>query len=442
MKKRLLLSSIFAFSSLLSLLAQPVLLTEDFSTLTVGAALNGQNGWSTNSSTSGLGDCSGFGCNRMTVSNTALTATLPYSCASPNSLSFGGDLDSPGKLFSPAATTSFYVGMRVSISNFATVATRGDFIRLYGSSTFSTVARISAIASSGNRFGIQTNSNGGSISTDPLSKPLLTNTTYYLVLKYEFVNGAANDIIKLYINPKGSSEPASADLEVTSANGASVADPTSVKGMAFYGTTTALTNQAAGKVSCIRVATTWGDVVPVEMTHFNALPKGNTNLLTWTTASEKNVAHFNVEKSANGIDNWQAIGTTKTVGNSTAMNTYSFIDDKPLLMSYYRINTIDKDATEHLSPIVSVKQNTTKGAVKLFPQPANDNLTLQVESPITTKATIQVLDASGRLLWTQTADFTEGVNSFQVPTQNLTNGLYLMTVNNGITTFTEKFMKQ
>lgn len=453
MKKNLLFS--LAIACFTTLYAQPVLLTEDFSTMVNGSELNGQNGWSNCSSTpcfgvvpvaAGLGDnCSGLGCVRMKVSNTAVTTTLPYACSSPNSLRFGGDWDSPGKLFSPAATTNFYVGLRVNFTNFASVITRGDFFRLYGgASNFNTAARIIAINTGGgqNRFGIQANANGGSIFTDPLSKPLFTGTTYYLVLKYEFNAGTNDDMIKLYINPTGSSEPAAADLQISSANGSGTADPVSVRGLAFYGTTTALTNQAGGNASCIRVATTWGDVIPVEMTGFTAKANNQTNVLSWTTATERNVSHFDVEKSTDGVTNWNKIGTNKAAGNSVAVNTYSFVDESPFTVSYYRLKTKDNDGSESTSPVVSVKQNVGKGTFKVFPQPVGDVATVQLESATDAKGTITVFDASGRLVLTQNAVYTEGSNNLNISTQSLTNGLYLIHLNNGTTTITERFVKR
>ncbi len=182
-------------------------------------------------------------------------------------------------------------------------------------------------------------------------------------------------------------------------------------------------------------------VIPVEITAFKATNRTTNNLLNWTTATEINVAHFDIEKSADGVNNWSKIGESKAAGNSVKVNNYSFVDENPFIVSYYRLKTLDLDGKVTISKTVSVQQNIGKGTFKVFPQPVVDVATIQLESATNATAIIQVIDASGRLVLSKNAQITEGVNGVTISTQNLASGLYFMQINNGTSTMTEKFVK-
>jgi hypothetical protein len=182
--------------------------------------------------------------------------------------------------------------------------------------------------------------------------------------------------------------------------------------------------------------------IPVELSSFTATAKGTSNIMDWKTATEINVAHFDIEKSADGATNWHKIGERKAVGSSSALNTYSFVDENPFAVSYYRLKTMDVDGKESISKVVSVKQANVKGTFKVFPQPVADVATIQLESTTNGAGNITVSDASGRVVLTQKAVYTEGSNSLSISTQNLASGLYLIRLDNGLTTITERFIKR
>jgi hypothetical protein len=182
--------------------------------------------------------------------------------------------------------------------------------------------------------------------------------------------------------------------------------------------------------------------IPVELQSFSAAAKGTSNFVSWKTATEINVAHFDIEKSADGATNWNKIGERKAVGNSSTVNTYSFVDETPFTVSYYRLKTMDFDGKESISKVVAVKQAVGKGTFKVFPQPVADIATIQLESTTHGQAAITVLDASGRVVLTKNAVYTEGSNNFTISTQNLASGLYLIRLDNGLTTTTERFIKR
>jgi hypothetical protein len=86
------------------------------------------------------------------------------------------------------------------------------------------------------------------------------------------------------------------------------------------------------------------NVLPVELTSFNAAIKNNKNTLSWTTASESKNSGFDIESSADG-SGFNKIGfvATKAVsGNSNAVLNYSFEDAKTAKgTTYYRLKQVD-----------------------------------------------------------------------------------------------------
>jgi hypothetical protein len=64
--------------------------------------------------------------------------------------------------------------------------------------------------------------------------------------------------------------------------------------------------------------------LPVELTQFEGLPYQQWNVIKWSTDSEQNSSHFDLELSIDG-ENWRKITTIPSAGNSTEELKYSYI---------------------------------------------------------------------------------------------------------------------
>ena len=158
-------------------------------------------------------------------------------------------------------------------------------------------------------------------------------------------------------------------------------------------------------------------VIPVEMTNFDATTVNNTVKLNWLTASERNNAYFDVERSANGRD-WSKIGQVKGSGTSTKTTKYTFSDETPLpTINYYRLNQVDNDGKSSYSPTVSVNIKGKGKQFSVFPNPAQDRLNV-VSDRFDTEGSVEFYDLSGRLVKTVRS------NTTQLDISNLASGLY------------------
>jgi hypothetical protein len=119
--------------------------------------------------------------------------------------------------------------------------------------------------------------------------------------------------------------------------------------------------------------------LPVEYLYFNpTLNRENRFVkLTWATAKEWENSHFEIERSVNGVNNWEKIGQMEGIGWSDMPVGYEFADEELPLVGgnvYYRLKQVDFDATFAYSKVVSVKVPSlqlTKGVWRVYPNPTN-----------------------------------------------------------------------
>src|SRR6185436_5577676 len=74
--------------------------------------------------------------------------------------------------------------------------------------------------------------------------------------------------------------------------------------------------------------------LPVELLSFVAEMRNNIVELKWTTASEQNSSHFDVQRSADG-HNFEFVNRVEAAGNSNTAHSYHSVDYKPLQSEAY-----------------------------------------------------------------------------------------------------------
>ncbi len=153
-------------------------------------------------------------------------------------------------------------------------------------------------------------------------------------------------------------------------------------------------------------------VTPVKLTTFTVTKQGSNAILNWTTASEINSDHFEIERSYDGV-NFVSVGTKLAAGNSSTDIHYSFID--PISISsgiiYYRIKTVDFDDTESLSKIVALRLNG--GIVKnftVYPNPFSSDLKIEMESAKDAAITVRISNALGQAVVSRNMLLQKGNN--------------------------------
>ncbi len=247
------------------------------------------------------------------------------------------------------------------------------------------------------------------------------------VFNVAFSNGGNNSgvelVAKAFTGP-GSAGPNNATEFYASINGADNTDNTT----RFYNN--GVNSSGLSNSPTLSVVGLSGIVLPVNYTHIEANKEGSNAVITWGTASEKNNAGFDIERSIDG-KNFSKIGTVRSQaanGNSSSKLEYSFIDNKTLGgVNYYRLKQNDIDGNSRFSQVVNVTFDAS-GNVKTFPNPASRNVTVVAAGV----QSIEVYAITGQKL---SVPVTYGSTSHEVNTQGLANGNYTLriTTANGVT---------
>jgi hypothetical protein len=169
--------------------------------------------------------------------------------------------------------------------------------------------------------------------------------------------------------------------------------------------------------------------LPIELLDFEAKVQGKSNVIEWSTGSERNTAWHVIERSRDGVSNWDQIGKLTAAGTSTVVRNYSLEDKSPLAVSYYRLRAIDYDGSENRSQIVQVTRKAgVFGVSSVYPSPTADQVQIAYESLSETTVSIKIFDFTGRLVLEKQELSATGSNVTKMDMSALQVGIYTIQV--------------
>jgi hypothetical protein len=167
--------------------------------------------------------------------------------------------------------------------------------------------------------------------------------------------------------------------------------------------------------------------LPVSLTNLSATALGGKITVRWTTSSEINNLGFDIQRSIDGAS-WTSLGFIHGAGNSSSSRHYSYVDNNPEPRKYYyRLKQIDIDQHFKYSSIVSASLNGKAGFLlgQNFPNPFNNQATIQFTLPGTEKVKIVLFDMGGRVLRTLVNGTKEaGSHVISLNVGTLSKGVY------------------
>ncbi|MBS1624623.1 MAG: T9SS type A sorting domain-containing protein [Bacteroidetes bacterium] len=194
---------------------------------------------------------------------------------------------------------------------------------------------------------------------------------------------------------------------------------------------------AAGKVDPAPAPYTiqWTFALPVKLISFTADKyEGTQSQLRWATASEINNDHFEIERSADGI-NWEKIAEVKGHGTTNEQQNYTTIDEKPMDGSnYYRLKQVDEDGKFEYSDIAVVNFDATATEhvnttiMQVYPNPLASGRALNIalrESSDNIKQ-IVITNEMGQVVYTN--DMQDQMQEYMVQGLDLAAGIYIVNV--------------
>lgn len=165
--------------------------------------------------------------------------------------------------------------------------------------------------------------------------------------------------------------------------------------------------------------------------------------LQWKTADEKNMAKYSIERS-HDKGGFYAIGEVKANNLEQVSSLYSFTDVNPLPGSnYYRLKMTDLDGQFVYSHVIEVQhEHAANGIAAVFPIPSSGQLNVELQSAEESKATLQLFDASGRVILTLNRELSAGVSRHQLDLSAIEAGFYTLQVSIGVEKFTRSFVRE
>ncbi|GAB3579039.1 hypothetical protein GCM10027345_18600 [Hymenobacter daeguensis] len=215
--------------------------------------------------------------------------------------------------------------------------------------------------------------------------------------------------------------------------GYTISAPTAINGNSFFAlaSTNAVDNPLSGLAP-----------LPVELTTFTATAIGRAVQVAWTTASEKNSAYFEVQRSANGL-RFETLTQVAAQGTTSVRHSYESRDTQPLAgQSYYRLRMVDRDGTFSYSPVATVRFGSGPAALTLYPNPGTGHsFHLAAQNVPAGPASVRVFDLQGRLVSQHAVDFAQPDITIR-PSRALAAGTYVVTVLTSSGSFTQRLVVQ
>lgn len=198
-------------------------------------------------------------------------------------------------------------------------------------------------------------------------------------------------------------------------------------------------------ISLLYILVTLGSTdkpLPVEYLSFSSTCNGNTNRITWETASESNNYGFVIEKSPDAYQ-WEYIGFVSGQGNSNTTTTYHFTDNHPFYpITYYRLLQTDYNGAIKPSNIVSANCiNTPNYTEDIIPLPNDHMLNFFVQGNPDTHYRIYITNVIGQTIYQQKISLTEPLQHFQIE-QPFAIGIYYINMIGNNTYISKPFVIQ
>jgi glucose/arabinose dehydrogenase len=170
--------------------------------------------------------------------------------------------------------------------------------------------------------------------------------------------------------------------------------------------------------------------LPVELSAFSGKNEGDVNRLLWTSLSEINTAHFDIERSQNGSDFYN-IAQVAAAQNSQTIKNYSY-EDRTFTKgdNFYRLKMVDLDGSYEYSKIISIISGDSSG-FEIHPNPSNGKFILYWPEKTQSISSIRIYNILGDLIVEAYPDLVN--QKFDLDLSDAPVGVYLIQVQiNGV----------
>ncbi|MFM7023878.1 MAG: T9SS type A sorting domain-containing protein [Flavobacteriales bacterium] len=173
-------------------------------------------------------------------------------------------------------------------------------------------------------------------------------------------------------------------------------------------------------------------ILPVEWLSFSGKKEKEGNLISWTTATELNNDHFELERSYDG-QNFESIYSVEGKGTTYKISNYAYYDksaEKGVV--YYRLKQVDNDGTTAYSKLISLQDKQEISLTKF----SENSLNVSGEN----LSALELYDLNGKLIAVQLLNKDAASQTVSFDYSILSESIYLVRVISGDAAFTQKMM--
>ncbi len=171
-------------------------------------------------------------------------------------------------------------------------------------------------------------------------------------------------------------------------------------------------------------------LLPVTFLSWKAYKQKQAVRLEWIITHEVNCKQYDVQHSTNGAS-WRtlnSIPSKSTNGNSNQELHYAYLDNQPSIgHNYYRLAQVDIDGKVNYTKVLDIVFNG-EGSIIVYPNPAQNELTVEINSKKSTKQNIALIDISGRIVYQEQLNIPQGNSIHKINLSDFASGIYSLHV--------------
>ena len=179
--------------------------------------------------------------------------------------------------------------------------------------------------------------------------------------------------------------------------------------------------------------------VPLKLISFTAERRSGITYLNWITDNEKNVGHFEIQRSDDN-SNYVNIGTLNA-RNSGVQEHYNMEDHSSINgIAYYRLRSVDIDGTSSYSRVIAVSEKSLNGSDFLVINPVRTGITIFNKTGREGEFTYRLFTTGGQMVMNGNVHMTTtGGAVLQLPGV-VSQGIYVLELTNDNALFRQKIV--
>ncbi|MES2762470.1 MAG: T9SS type A sorting domain-containing protein [Bacteroidota bacterium] len=174
-------------------------------------------------------------------------------------------------------------------------------------------------------------------------------------------------------------------------------------------------------------------ILPINLVSFSGENRNNVNYIEWVTSSEENISSYILENSPDGIDFKKTSEVQALQNGSSSQQHYHTYDPNAYNeLTYYRLRQVKTSGMSDVSHIITILgPDFYETLHNLYPNPTTSDLNFDLYSKRTGSISVELLGYGGKLVYAKKYDIEEGTNTFVVPMNELSKGVYILKVVSG-----------